>query len=227
MVTDGWDVLCGAIRPRGKVLFYDDNGGHPGMDAAEVVARSGVEVEFVTPERTLAPDVGGVNYPGYFKAFAEHDVRVTLNERVTGVRRKDGRLEVDLYNEYAHATKQRLVDQVVVEHGTLPQDELYFDLVARFVEPRRGRSAGPARPAPTAGRPQLRGRLPTVPDRRRGREPQHPRRDLRRLPALHRPVTRFVTTIFDSKEFFYATTCSRCDRPRQGRAGRGRDDHDP
>jgi N-methyl-L-proline demethylase len=129
LVTDAWDVLCGAVRPRGKVLFYDDNGGHPGMDAAEVVARSGVELEFVTPERTLAPDVGGVNYPGYFKAFAEFDVRVTLNERLTGVRRKDGHLEVDLYNEYAHATRQRLVDQVVVEHGTLPQDDLYFDLV--------------------------------------------------------------------------------------------------
>ena len=131
LVTDGWDVLCGAVRPRGKVLFYDDNGGHPGMDAAEVLARSGADLEFVTPERTLAPDVGGVNYPGYFKVFAEHDVRMTLNERLTGVRRKDGRLEVDLYNEYAHATRQRLVDQVVVEHGTLPQDELYFDLVAR------------------------------------------------------------------------------------------------
>ena len=129
LVTDAWDVLCGAVRPRGTVLFYDDNGGHPGMDAAEMVARSGVALEFVTPERTLAPDVGGVNYPGYFKAFAEHDVRVTLNERVTGVRRKDGRLEVDLYNEYAHATRQRVVDHVVVEHGTLPQDELYFELV--------------------------------------------------------------------------------------------------
>jgi N-methyl-L-proline demethylase len=77
----------------------------------------------------LAPDVGGVNYPGYFKVFAEHDVRVTLNERLTAVRRKDGRLEVDLYNEYAHATRQRIVDQVVVEHGTLPSDELYFSLV--------------------------------------------------------------------------------------------------
>src|ERR1700754_3123266 len=130
LVTDAWDVLCGAVRPRGKVLFYDDNGGHPGMDAAEVVARGGVEVEFVTPERTLASYVGGVNYPGYFKAFAEFDVRVTLNERLTGVRRKDGRLEVDLYNEYAHVTRRRLVDQVVVEHGTLPSDELYFSLVA-------------------------------------------------------------------------------------------------
>lgn len=129
LVTDGWDVLCGAVHPRGEVMLYDDNGSHPGLDAAEVLARSGVDLEFVTPERTLAPDVGGVNYPGYFKVFAEHDVRVTLNERLTGVRRKDGRLEVDLYNEYAHATRQRMVDHVVVEHGTLPSDELYFGLV--------------------------------------------------------------------------------------------------
>ncbi|MGV9711854.1 oxidoreductase [Gordonia sp. NPDC003424] len=129
LVTDGWDILCGAVRPRGDVLLYDDNGGHPGLDVAEVIARAGSPVEFVTPERTLAPDVGGVNYPGYFKAFAEHDVRVTLNERVTGVRRKDGRLEVDLYNEYAKVTRQRVVDQVVVEHGTLPLDDLYFELV--------------------------------------------------------------------------------------------------
>ncbi|OBJ42035.1 N-methylproline demethylase [Mycolicibacterium mucogenicum] len=129
LVTDGWDVLCGAVHPRGEVMLYDDNGGHPGLDAAEVLARTGVDLEFVTPERTLAPDVGGVNYPGYFKVFAEHDVRVTLNERLTGVRRKDDRLEVDLYNEYAHATRQRMVDHVVVEHGTLPSDELYFGLV--------------------------------------------------------------------------------------------------
>ena len=110
-------------------MLFDDNGGHPGLEAAEVLARSCVDIEFVTPERTLAPDVGGVNYPGYFKVFAEHNVPVTLNERLTAVRRKDGRLEVDLYNEYAHATRQRVVDQVVVEHGTLPQDELYFSLV--------------------------------------------------------------------------------------------------
>lgn len=129
LVSDGWDVLSGSFRHKGDVLLYDDNGQHPGLDAAEVLARAGANLEFVTPERTLAPDVGGVNYPGYFKVFAEHDVRITLNERLTAVRRKDGRLEVDLYNEYAHATRHRIVDQVVVEHGTLPSDELYFSLV--------------------------------------------------------------------------------------------------
>jgi 2,4-dienoyl-CoA reductase-like NADH-dependent reductase (Old Yellow Enzyme family) len=128
LVSDGWDVLSGAFRAKGEVLLFDDNGGHPGLDTAEVLARAGAKLEYVTPERMLAPDVGGVNYPGYFKVFAEYDVPVTLNQRLTAVRRKEGRLEVDLYSEYAHATRQRLVDQVVVEHGTLPSDELYFAL---------------------------------------------------------------------------------------------------
>ena len=96
---------------------------------------------------SLAPDVGGVNYPGYFKVFAEHDVRVTLNERVTAVRRKDGRLEVDLYNEYAHATRQRIVDQVVVEHGTLPRTSC----TSRWCRARRISARSTNRPCSTCG----------------------------------------------------------------------------
>ncbi|WP_019203830.1 FAD-dependent oxidoreductase [Tsukamurella sp. 1534] len=129
LVSDSWDVMSGSFRPSGAVLLFDDNGGHPGMDAAEVLALGGADLEIVTPERVLAPDVGGVNYPGYFRVFAEHDVRITLNERLVAVRRSAGRLEVDLYNEYAHVTRNRSFDQVVVEHGTLPQDELYHALV--------------------------------------------------------------------------------------------------
>jgi hypothetical protein len=78
LVSDGWDVLSGSFRPRGDVLLFDDNGQHPGLDAAEVLACAGANIEFVTPERTLAPDVGGVNYPGYFKVFAEHELYFSL-----------------------------------------------------------------------------------------------------------------------------------------------------
>jgi hypothetical protein len=35
-----------------------------------------------------------------------------------------------LYNEYNKSTVERVVDQVVVEHGTLPVAELYFELKA-------------------------------------------------------------------------------------------------
>jgi cation diffusion facilitator CzcD-associated flavoprotein CzcO len=85
----------------------------------------------VTPERTLAPDVGSMNAPAYLKAFTEHGVTTTLAQRLRSVRRTgDGRLAATLYSEYAQTESERVVDHVVVEHGTLPNDELYTELLA-------------------------------------------------------------------------------------------------
>ncbi|MEV0084824.1 FAD-dependent oxidoreductase [Saccharopolyspora sp. NPDC050642] len=130
-VADTWDVLTGALRPGGRVLVYDDNGAYPGMDAVEVLARRGASVEYVTPERMLAPDVGSMNSPAYLQVFAEYAVRVTLAHRLRSVRRTpDGRLTATLGSEYAEVEAERTVDHVVVENGTLPNDELYQELLA-------------------------------------------------------------------------------------------------
>lgn len=130
LVADTWDVLGGALRPRGPVLVYDDNGAYPGLDAVEVLARRGVAVEYVTPERTLAPDVGSMNSPAYLRVFAEHAVRTTLAHRLRSVRRApDGGLTATLRSEYAETEVERAVAHVVVEHGTLPQADLYWELL--------------------------------------------------------------------------------------------------
>ena len=56
----------------------------------------------MTPERTLAPDVGSMNSPAYLKAFAEHAVTVTLAYRLRRVERSpDARLLATLYSEHA------------------------------------------------------------------------------------------------------------------------------
>jgi hypothetical protein len=44
------------------------------------------------------------------------------------VKRRGNKLAAMLYNQYTRTTSERVVDQVVVEHGTLPADELYFQL---------------------------------------------------------------------------------------------------
>ncbi len=130
LVTDTWDVMSGAAHPRGRVLVYDDNGAEPALDAAEMLASRGAAVELVTPERMLAPDVGGMNSPAYLRAFAEHDVTITLARRLAGVHQADdGGLRALLRSDYADFEVERHVDHVVVEHGTLPNDELYLDLV--------------------------------------------------------------------------------------------------
>lgn len=130
LVTDTWDVLSGAVHPQGRVLVYDDNGAEPALDATEMLAGRGATIELVTPERMLAPDVGGMNSPAYLRAFAQHDVTITLARRLAGVRRADdGRLVALLRSDYTDLEVERHIDHVVVEHGTLPNDELYFDLV--------------------------------------------------------------------------------------------------
>jgi hypothetical protein len=116
------------VTPARDVLLFDDNGAHPGASCAEFLAGAGARLEFVTPERVVLPEIGGTNYPAYFKAFGEHGVAITLNRRLRAIRREGNRLAAVLHDEYARAFEERLVDQVVIEHGTLPADELYFEL---------------------------------------------------------------------------------------------------
>jgi 2,4-dienoyl-CoA reductase-like NADH-dependent reductase (Old Yellow Enzyme family) len=128
LVTTSWDILSGAAKPAETVVLYDDNGAHPGMTTAEFIAETGARLEVVTPERTLAPDVGGTNYPAYFRAFSQHGVTTTLNLRLEAVRREGNGLVASFLDEYGKRRVDKRADQIVVEHGTLPLEELYFAL---------------------------------------------------------------------------------------------------
>jgi 2,4-dienoyl-CoA reductase-like NADH-dependent reductase (Old Yellow Enzyme family)/thioredoxin reductase len=125
LVVSSWDVVGGGVSGAGRVLVFDDNGNHPGMQAAEVLAESGAEVELVTPERMLAPELGGLNHAAYARVFHRRGVRVTMNTRLLSVRRAGNELVAVLGSDYGDGQEERRVDQVVVEHGTIPQDELY------------------------------------------------------------------------------------------------------
>ncbi|MBN9135337.1 MAG: FAD-dependent oxidoreductase, partial [Phyllobacterium sp.] len=129
LVTSSWDILAGAVKPGETVLLYDDNGGHQGMSAAEMIARAGSKLELVSPERFFAPEMGGMNHVPYMRAFHEHGVRVTINTRLMSVARNGNQLVATLGSDFdPDYHEERLVDQVVVEHGTLPIDDLYREL---------------------------------------------------------------------------------------------------
>ena len=125
LVVSSWDVVGGATTLSGRVLVFDDNGAHPGMQAAEVLAEAGAEVELVTPERMLAPEIGGLNHAAYARIFRRRGVRVTVNTRLLSVRRDGNSLIAVLGSDYGAEQEERRVDQVVVEHGTTPLDEVY------------------------------------------------------------------------------------------------------
>ena len=123
-----WDVLGGQVEPGAEVLVYDDHGDHQGPSAADFLATRGSRVELVTPDRMAAHEVGATNYPVYLARFYSNGVTFTPDRRLRSVEREGNRLRALLRNEYSDVDETRVVDQVVVEHGTLPADELYHEL---------------------------------------------------------------------------------------------------
>jgi NADPH-dependent 2,4-dienoyl-CoA reductase/sulfur reductase-like enzyme len=125
LVVSTWDLLAGAVAPAARVLVFDDNGGHPAMQTAELLAEAGSAVEIVSPERYFAPEMGGMNHTLYAAAFHRRGVRITINARLLSVRREGNALCAEIGSDHGPERFERMVDQVVVEHGTMPPTELY------------------------------------------------------------------------------------------------------
>jgi NADPH-dependent 2,4-dienoyl-CoA reductase/sulfur reductase-like enzyme len=129
LAVSSWDILSGDVKPVGEVLLFDDNGAHPGLAAAELIAQSGTPLEIVSPERFFAPETGGLNLVPYMKTFAAKGVAITTMTRVRKLSREGNRVRAALWSPYTQADcGSRVVDQVVVENGTSPSADLYFAL---------------------------------------------------------------------------------------------------
>lgn len=128
LATSSWDVLAGQMPVAPEVLVFDDHGGHEGSTLAEYVVNQGAKLDYVTPERLIGVDVGGLNYPAYYKALYAAKASITVNHRLKGIRRDGNKLVAVLSNDYDKSESERRVDQVIAEHGTLPAAETYFAL---------------------------------------------------------------------------------------------------
>lgn len=49
------------------------------MTIAEYIANRTEDMELVTPERILAPEIGSTSYPAYMRALNANDAKVTMN----------------------------------------------------------------------------------------------------------------------------------------------------
>ncbi len=130
LVVSAWDIISGDVKPAGNVLIFDDAGDHAALQAAEVIAEAGGSVELMTPDRTISPDVMGMNLTPYMRALQDKKVTFTIARRVLGVRREGNGLAAEISSDYREDLSDwASYDQVVVNHGTTPLAEIYFDLV--------------------------------------------------------------------------------------------------
>lgn len=149
LVVSTWDILSGDVRPGRDVLLYDDAGDHPALQAAEVLAASGARVEIMTPDRSFAPEVMAMNLVPYMRSLQKHDVTFTVTWRLASVQRDGDRLLAVVGSDYGGVRRERRIDQVVVNHGTRPPDDLYLEL-----QPLSANGGAVDYPALLAGQPQ-------------------------------------------------------------------------
>ncbi|PKP75876.1 MAG: N-methylproline demethylase [Alphaproteobacteria bacterium HGW-Alphaproteobacteria-6] len=128
LVVSAWDILSGDVKPGASALIFDDAGDHAGLQAADLIAATGAKVEIATPDRSFAPEVMAMNLVPYMRSLQARDTTFTVTWRLLSVARDGNRLRATLGSDYGDFRRERLVDQVVVNHGTRPLDDLYFDL---------------------------------------------------------------------------------------------------
>ncbi|OYX43139.1 MAG: N-methylproline demethylase [Rhodobacterales bacterium 32-67-9] len=128
LVVSSWDIIAGDVRPGANALVYDDAGDHAGLQAAEVIAKAGGHVEIMTPDRSFAPEVMAMNLVPYMRTLQKLDTTFTVTYRLEAIEKDGNELVAHIGSDYGGVAQLRRFDQVVVNHGTIPLDDLYFEL---------------------------------------------------------------------------------------------------
>lgn len=127
-VVTSWDLISGDVKPGSNVLIYDESGDHPGLQAAEVAVNAGARVVVMTPDRVFAPDIMAMNLVPYMRSLQDKDVTFTVTRRLLDVEKDGNQLKAIIGTDYSDLRSEVTYDQIVINYGTLPLDDLYFDL---------------------------------------------------------------------------------------------------
>ena len=123
-----WDIIAGTVNIEDDIILFDDNGAYPGLQAAETIISKGSKLEILTPERFFSPEIGGLNHVEYAKQLIENKVTITINKRLKGIKKDGNRLSAIIGSDYSNFIEKKKTSQVIIEHGTVPNSQLYFEL---------------------------------------------------------------------------------------------------
>jgi hypothetical protein len=126
-----WDALTGNVPLGETVLIYDGTGRHPGPQCAERCASSGKTAILAGLDGFLAAELTYSEKVIWKKRLYELGVETRFDHRLRAVGKSGNGLIAQLVNEVTGAPMDVICDQVIVEHGTIPVDDLYKELRGR------------------------------------------------------------------------------------------------
>ena len=129
-VYTSWDIISGDIKLSENILIYDEAGDHTGMQSAEIAIKEGSTVNFMTPDRLISSEIMGMNLTPYLKNLQNKKITYSIAKRLLNVSIKGNKLNALIGSDYDENFKYNSTyDQVFLNYGTKPLDELYFSLI--------------------------------------------------------------------------------------------------
>lgn len=122
------EMLDMPSTPQGPILLYDGTGMVNASIGAEVLIARGAELVFVSPDRAAIQEAPSVTRAYRIRNLYAGGVRIIPDHRLAVVQRTQNRLMATLVNELTGAETEIECAMVVIEHGTVPIDEVYADL---------------------------------------------------------------------------------------------------
>ena len=128
LITTAWDILSGQVPAAENALVYDGTGRHAGPTVAEALINAGSYTEMVSIDDHFGMEMAYAEQTIWRKRCYELELPITFNHRLIAVERVSNQLQVSLRNELTDEVTTRITDQLVVEHGTTPVDDLFNEL---------------------------------------------------------------------------------------------------
>ena len=127
-LLSSWDVLSGMASLDGDVLVHDQTGRNVALVTADHLSELGAAVTLNTQDATIGMEAMRLEISPFMKRFYERGVVMQTDHEIISAQAEDNKIEVTFRNMHTAGLTTRTFDHVVVEAGTLPNDELFYAL---------------------------------------------------------------------------------------------------
>lgn len=126
-----WDVLTGAVPLKDNILIYDGTGRHAAVSCALHLARKERAVSLAIMDDTLAIETPYTDRVSFRKRASELGIRIVDDVQLIRAARNGTAIMAIFRHELTGTETELAAAQLVVEHGTVPVDEVYQELRLR------------------------------------------------------------------------------------------------
>ena len=128
LITSAWDILSGQVPAAENAIVYDGTGRHAAATAAEALIEKGTNTQLFSIDDHFGMELAYAEQTMWRKRLYKIKLPIEFNQRLLSVERDNNRLTVTFRNELTNEVSKSTTDQLVVEHGTTPAEDLFLEL---------------------------------------------------------------------------------------------------